>query len=53
MIVLQRPIKFEDVDAEDTAGRVRPELAGFDSEDADEDLGDVDDLGGDDMDIEV
>ena len=48
--------EFEDVDAEDaaSAGRVRPGLAGFDPEGADEDLGeDLDDLDGDDMDIDV
>jgi len=50
--------EFEDVDvdAEDTAsvGRVRPGLAGFDPEAADDDIGeDLDDLGGDDMDIEA
>src|SRR5262245_4988334 len=48
--------EFEDVDAEDAAlaGRVRPGLAGFDPEAADDDLGeDLADVGGDDMDIEV
>jgi hypothetical protein len=48
--------EFDDADSKDTAlaGRGRPGAAGFESEDVDADLGDdFDDLGGDDMDIEV